>query len=149
MNDALFPIPKDLFATLLEAQSEADVRQTILAELPLGRLEYLQIDYLHENLLIEFKFDDDMSSREGKRAEVLAQACYYCYRLRIEEGRVPHYIALISKNEVVLYKREDIEPVYKNEELFDKGTPSSPDADVVAKLSRRIRMKKLCHNRLP
>ena len=45
MTDTLFPTPKDLFGTLLEAQSEADVRQIVLAELPLGQLEYLQTDY--------------------------------------------------------------------------------------------------------
>jgi hypothetical protein len=64
-------------------------------------LEYLQIDYLHENLLIEFKFDTDMSNREGRRAEVLAQTCYYCHALRINGDRVPPYIALVDKNEVI------------------------------------------------
>ena len=131
MTVTLFPIPKDLFGTLLEAQSEAEVRQAVLAELPLGRLEYLQTDYLHENLLIEFKFDNDMSNREGKRAEVLAQTCYYCHSLRINGDRVPPYIALVDKNEVILYQRDKLEPVYKNESLFDKGNPSSPDADVI------------------
>ena len=66
MQDTLFPPPNDLFGTLCEARSEADVRQAVLAELPLGRLEYLETDYLHENLLIEFKLDNDLSNREGK-----------------------------------------------------------------------------------
>jgi len=131
MSDTLFPIPKDLFSTLLEAQSEADVRQAVLAELPLGRLEYLQIDYLHDSLLIEFKLDNGMENREGRRAEVLAQTCYYCHSLRINGERVPPYIALVNKKEVILYKRETLKPVYKNVELFDKGNPSSPDAAVV------------------
>jgi len=127
----LFPFPKDLFGTLAEAQSEADVRQAILAELPLGRLEYLETDYLHDNLLIEFKLDNDMSNREGRRAEVLAQTCYYCHALRISGDRVPPYIALVDKNEVILYQRDTLEPVYKNESLFDKGVPSSPDSEVI------------------
>ncbi len=127
----LFPFPKDLFGTLTEAQSEADVRQAILAELPLGRLEYLETDYLHDNLLIEFKLDNDMSNREGRRAEVLAQTCYYCHSLRISGDRVPPYIALVDKNEVILYQRDTLEPVYKNESLFDKGVPSSPDSEVI------------------
>jgi len=131
MTDTLFPTPQDLFAILLEAQSEADVRQAILAELPLGRLEYLQTDYLHDNLLIEFKLDSDMRNREGNRAEVLAQTCYYCHYLRINGDRVPPYIALVDKNEVIIYQRDALEPVYKNERLFDTGNPSSPDAAVI------------------
>ncbi|MCL2743395.1 MAG: hypothetical protein FWE67_06055 [Planctomycetaceae bacterium] len=131
MSDTLFTIPENLYSTLLAAKSEADVKQTVVAELPIGRMEFLQTDYLHENLLVEFKHDDDFSNREGRRAEVLAQTCYYCHHLRIEGERVPPYIALVSKNGVVLYKREVLEPVYKNEKLFDKGNPSSPDAAVV------------------
>ena len=131
MTDTLFPASADLFAALLESQSEADVRQAITAQLPLGQLEYLQIDYLHKNLLVEFKFDNDMSNREGRRAEVLAQACYYCHALRIRGDRVPPYIALADRNEVILYKRDKLEPIYKNTELFEIGTPSSPDSAVV------------------
>ena len=125
MTDTLFPPPTDLFATLQEAQSEDDVRYAVLAELPLGQLVYLQIDYLHENLLIEFKFDSDMSNREGRRAEVLAQACYYCHALRINGNRVPYYIALVDKSEMILYQREELEAIYKDEVLFDKGSSSS------------------------
>jgi len=61
MKDTLFSIQKDLFGTLLEAQSEADVRQVVLAEMPPAPLEHLSIDYLHENLLIEFKHAENMS----------------------------------------------------------------------------------------
>ena len=106
MTPTLFPLPKDLFGTLLEAQSEADVKQAVVAELPLGRLEYLQTDYIHDNLLIEFKFDNDMSYREGRRAEVLAQTCYYCHYLRINGDRVPPYVALVDRNEVILYMQD-------------------------------------------
>ena len=45
--------------------------------------------------------------------------------------RVPPYIALVDKNEVILYQRDKLEPIYKNEILFDKGIPSSPDVEVV------------------
>jgi hypothetical protein len=52
---------------LLEAQSEADVRQAVLAELPPAPLEHLGIDYLHENLLIEFKHAEPMGDPDGKK----------------------------------------------------------------------------------
>jgi hypothetical protein len=134
MSTTLFPIPQDTFHTLLAAQSEADVLQAVLAEMPPAPLEHLGIDYLHENLLIEFKHDEDMSDPDGKRAEVLAQACYYCYHLRINEEHVPPYIALVDKTTVIVYQRSALEHIYKKQaELFKKGMPSSPDVAVVDK----------------
>jgi len=77
--------------------------------------------YLHENLLIEFKHDEIMSDPHGKRAEVLAQACYYCYLLRINEEHVPPYIALVDKTTVIVYQRQHLEHIYKkNAELFKR-----------------------------
>jgi len=138
MIGTLFSISQDTFHTLLAAQSEADVRQAILAELPLAPLEHLGIDYLHENLLIEFKHDEDMSDPDGRRSEILAQACYYCHILRINEEHVPPYIALVDKTTVIVYQRQHLEHIYKkNVELFKKGTPSSPDA-AVAELCKGI-----------
>ncbi|MDR0522313.1 MAG: hypothetical protein LBH00_10745 [Planctomycetaceae bacterium] len=131
MSEMLFSIPQDLFYALLDAQSEADVSQAFTAELPTGRKEYLDIDYLHDNLLAEFKYDADMSIPEGDRAKNLAQACGYCHRLRINGERVPPYIALIDKDEVVLYERDKLEHIYKNEILFKQGTPSAPDTAVI------------------
>jgi hypothetical protein len=66
MPDALFPILQDTFHALHNAQSEADVRQAFLAELPPAPLEHIGIDYLHENLLIEFKHDENMSDLDGR-----------------------------------------------------------------------------------
>jgi hypothetical protein len=136
MKKTLFHISQDTFHTLGNAQSEAEVRQAVIAELPLGRLEYMGIDYLHDNLLIEFKLENDMSNREGKRAEFLAQACYYCHALRINGDRVPPYIALVDKNEAILFQRDKLEHIYKNEILFKEGNPSTPNV-AVAKLCRR------------
>ena len=131
MTNALFPAPKDLFGTLLEAQSEADVRQAVLAELPPAPLEHLGIDYLHENLLIEFKHAENMSDPDGKRSEILAQACYYCCHLRINEEHVPPYVALVDKKTVVVYQRLQLEHVFKkNAALFQRGTPSNPDTAI-------------------
>ena len=62
MTDSLFSILQDTFHTLQNAQSEADVRQAFLVEMP---LEHLGTDYLHENLLIEFKHDENMSEPNG------------------------------------------------------------------------------------
>ena len=131
MIDTLFSIPKDLYSTLCEAKSEADVRQTILAELPPAPLEHLGIDYLHENLLIEFKHAEPMSDLDGKRSQILAQACYYCYHLRINEEHVPPYVALVDKKTVIVYQRQQLEHVFrKNAVLFQNRTPSNPDTAI-------------------
>ena len=62
-----------------------------------------------------------MSDPRGKRAEVLAQACYYCYLLRINEEHVPPYIALVDKTTVIVYQRQHLEHIYKkNAELFKR-----------------------------
>ena len=32
---------------------------------------------------------------------------------------------------MIIYKRDKLEPIYKNEQLFDKGNPSDPDEAVI------------------
>ncbi|MDR3181525.1 MAG: hypothetical protein LBT89_01165, partial [Planctomycetaceae bacterium] len=135
MKETLFSIDQNLFETLRYAKSEATVRQRILEQLVdnTGELEEGNIDFLHENILIEFKHDEDMAAKEGIRAQILAQSLYYCYNLYIDGKRVPPYIALIDKDEFVFYKRETLEPIYKTAALFQQGSPSSPDEAVIEK----------------
>ncbi|MDR3233961.1 MAG: hypothetical protein LBT46_09935 [Planctomycetaceae bacterium] len=135
MKKTLFSIDNDLFETLRQAKSEATVRQRILEQLVdnTGELEEGNTDFLHENILIEFKHNEDMSAKEGVRAEILAQSLYYCHNLYMDGKRVPPYISLIDKDEFVFYKRETLEAIYKQSNLFKQGSPSSPDEAVIEK----------------
>jgi predicted RNA methylase len=135
MTDTLFPIPKELFRTLRKANSEATVRQLVIQHLDCDeiKLEEGGTDALHENILIEFKFDEDMQHKEGKRAHILAQALYYCHNFYIDGKRVPHYVALVDKDEFVFYERETLESIYTDLSLFRHGNASQPDAAVIEK----------------
>ena len=133
MSKTLFPIPKDLLKSLRKANSEATVRQLVIQQLDCDdiKLEDSSADVFHKNILIEFKHDENMQHKEGDRAKILAQALYYCHKI-YTDGRkpVPAYVALMDKDEFVLYERAPLESIYKNESLFKKGTPSMPDEAV-------------------
>jgi len=133
MSDTLFPIQKDLFRSLRKANSEDTVRQRVIEQLNCEEidLEVGGIDALHKNILIEFKHDVDMRYKEGDRARVLAQALYYCHHFLFDGKRVPPHIALIDKDEFVFYERATLELIYKNDSLFQRGTPSDPDEAVI------------------
>ena len=126
MKKTLFPIPKDLLAALHGANSEATIRQLVIQQLDCEdiKLEEGRSDASHENILFEFKHDEDMKNPEGKRAEILAQALYYCHNTYTDGKKpVPAYLALIDKDEFVIYERAILEPIYKNLPLFKSGTP--------------------------
>ena len=140
MMKTLFPIPKDLFTAIRAANSEATVRQLVIQQLDCEdiKLEEDRSDASHENILFEFKYDEDMKSPSGRRAEILSQALYYCYYTYTDgKKRVPPYVALIDKDEFVIYEREKLEPIYKNLPLFKSGTPSNPD-EAVVEVSKKV-----------
>jgi len=138
MKKTLFPTPKDLLNAIRAANSEATVRQLVIEQLdcPDIKLEEGKADAKHENILIEFKLDEDMQHKEGKRAEILAQALYYCRYDYLDGKRMPAYVALIDKDEFVFYERQPLEAIYKDESWFKKGTPSMPDEAVIAVCKR-------------
>jgi hypothetical protein len=135
MSKTLFPIPQDLLNKLRRANSEATVRQLVIQQLDCEdiKLEEDKSDASHENILIEFKLNEDMQHKEGNRAKILAEALYYCRNFYIDGKRVPPYIALIDKDEFVFYRRETLEPIYKDLQLFQTGIPSDPTESVIEK----------------
>ncbi|MDR1290509.1 MAG: hypothetical protein LBK06_04840 [Planctomycetaceae bacterium] len=147
-QEMLFHIPKDLLNSLRRAKSEATVRQLVIQQLDCesGNLEEGRTDFIHENILIEFKLNEDMKHKEGDRAKILAQALYYCNAFYLDGKRVPPYIALIDKDEFVFYERKSLEIIYKQNDLFLNGNASDPNDTVIEKCKNVIPQSYLCAN---
>jgi hypothetical protein len=92
-------------------------------------------DGVYGNVLFEFKFDTDFSSRWP---EVLAQACYYLHRIltigvyKGERVGVPVAIAICDRNEVALVKTDDVVAICLDMTYDWSLPPSSPDLDIVS-----------------
>jgi hypothetical protein len=138
MKKTLFPLSKELFEKLRNANSEATVRQRVVEALDCDdiQLEEGRTDAFHKNILFEFKLDEDMQHPEGVRSQILAQTLYYCHNFYIDGKPVPPHVVPIDKDEFVFYNRTDPDHIYKDESLFQQGNASNPEAAVIEKCKR-------------
>lgn len=120
---------------IFAANNESDVRQGVLAYLDLdlfGNLEKYRVDYAHDELWLEVKYNGNFEDR-ASRCRVISQMLHYLHYAPIKRGEVllPESFGIVDKNHFMLYDTSDFGKYIINLGYFkDIKSPSAPHPEL-------------------
>ena len=128
---------KHLYELISNANTEEELKFLFVKFFDLPIATKKRIDLYTEQILFEFKLDDNLKNLQT-RAKVIAQALYYIRRLKLgdDDRTASEYICVVSKNFAAYFETELFAEFYNDKKIYDWDLkPSSPCKKLVADLA--------------